>query len=163
MCFIKIQKILSVLIVFNYLQAHAINDNCQKWFDKLNLKKDQSCELICMTKPVDLSSFTCHEECDQLCGSQRQEVTYSVLKTYGLTDDEIKICDKTPLICVQAYLLSWKAEKNCLNLYSKSKTNDESDACRHFVWSIFLAKELGVDTAEKILNAHENNFLEAEE
>lgn len=157
------KKYLSIILLFLCLQAHAISDDCQKWFDKLNFKKNKSCEITCKTEPVDLSSFTCHDECDQLCNSPNQEISYSLLKTYGLTEDEIKICDKTPIVCVQAYLLSWKAEKTCLSIYSKSKTNDESDACRHFVWSILLAKEFGADTAEKILNAHENNSLEPEE
>ena len=43
------------------------------------------------------------------------------------------------------------------------RVNDESDACRHYVWAILLAKNLNLKNAEIILNAHENNPLEPED
>ena len=58
---------------------------------------------------------------------------------------------------LRAYRQSWKAEKLCLTLYRRSETNDESDACRHFVWSILLQQELGSDFASQVLNAHEKS------
>jgi hypothetical protein len=35
------------------------------------------------------------------------------------------------------------------------ETNDESDACRHFVWAALLTNEFGSDFAQQILAAHE--------
>ena len=51
--------------------------------------------------------------------------------------------------------MSRKADKLCLTLFEDSHTNDESDACRHFVWAILLYKEFGLNFSQEILNAHE--------
>ena len=55
------------------------------------------------------------------------------------------------------------AEKLCLKIYPASRTNDESDACRHYIWALLLIKELGLDFTQKILESHESNPKEPEE
>jgi hypothetical protein len=60
-----------------------------------------------------------------------------------------------PIKTLKAYQLSWKAEAQCNEIYSQSRHNDESDACRHFVWAATMSKELGKDFASKVLAAHE--------
>ena len=58
---------------------------------------------------------------------------------------------------IKAYKLALSAEKLCLTIYKTSASNDASDACRHFIWSALLYRELGPTLSQKILNAHENN------
>ncbi len=62
-----------------------------------------------------------------------------------------------------AYQLTWKAESLCEDLYPTSATNDESDACRHFVWAALLANEFKREFAEKVLYAHEQEPTQPEE
>lgn len=59
-------------------------------------------------------------------------------------------------------MLSWKAEKICHQIYLKSDTNDESDACRHYIWAGLLNFEFGQADANQILDAHEQNPLSPE-
>lgn len=108
-----------------------------------------------------MNTFDCPTECEKLC--KASDVPYSLLKAYGLTDDEIKICDVDPSICLKGYLDSLRAEKICLSIYPASRTNDESDACRHFQWAALMADDIGKVNAEKILTAHENNPREPTE
>ena len=58
---------------------------------------------------------------------------------------------------LKAYKLSHDAESACSELYPSSQTNDESDACRHFVWAALLQNELGTEFASEVLVAHELN------
>lgn len=145
-----------ILTLLFSLISFADRSDCQNWFNKMNLAKDKSCVSKCELGSVDMATFSCRIECSKLCKIKSSN-DYNLLKQYGLTDDEIKICDESPLKCIEAYKLSWDAENICLTKYYSSRTNDESDACRHFVWSILMAKNLGSDFSEKILNAHENN------
>ncbi len=87
----------------------------------------------------------------------------NVLLYYGLSRDEVTFCSSNALTCLKAYKLSWRAENLSIQIYPKSTTNDESDACRHYVWAILLSRDLGSADAESILNAHENNPSEAED
>ena len=64
------------------------------------------------------------------------------------------------LICLKAYKLTWTAESLCKEIYSFSDLNDETDACRHYIWAFLLSKEVNIKNAEAILSAHENNQLE---
>lgn len=143
----------SLLISF---QCFGSSTECEKWFKSLNLRQGPGCMVKCSISPVDMSNFDCPVDCDKFC-KKTEEINYSILKKYGLTDDEIKICDKEAMTCIKAYKMSLEAEKTCLEVYPASRTNDESDACRHYVWAILLANSLGVEKASSILNAHENN------
>lgn len=58
----------------------------------------------------------------------------------------------------KSYKLGWTAEKLCSQLFKESSTNDESDACRHFIWSALLYKEYGLDFSTTVLNAHEQDL-----
>jgi hypothetical protein len=136
-------------------QANA--NTCQDWFDKITIKND--CESDCRTSKIDMSSYLCRNECEKFCKNQDDIIKkYDLLIQYGLSKDEILLCNNNKILCVNAYKLSWKTENICLTLYNKSKINDESDACRHFTWALLLAQNLGSELAEKILTAHENNI-----
>ena len=58
---------------------------------------------------------------------------------------------------LSAYRLTWKAEKLCRFLFKKSRTNDVSDACRHFIWATLLYKKFGSEFSRKVLDAHEKD------
>lgn len=107
-----------------------------------------------MTALTDMSTFTCPQECEKLCANLSLEDNKNY---YGLTDDEVKFCKENKVKCLKAYKESWNAEKLCLSIYPVGDMNDESDACRHYVWAILLSREIGEKDSETVLNAHENN------
>lgn len=132
---------------------------CEAWFKKLNIQNSKNCESLCLVADTDMSSYMCPEKCESLC-KKKPEVTENF---YGLTEDEIKFCKENKIDCLKAYKESWRAEKICLTIYPVSDVNDESDACRHYVWSILLIQSIGNKKAEIVLNAHENNPREPKE
>ena len=149
------------LNIFSSSNAYATSAVCEDWFNSIKIKKD--CVSECVVAPINMSNYLCHGECDKLCDQLNNTDVYYLLKKYGLTEEEIHLCESNKLACIKAYQLSWDATNLCLKIFSNSRTNDESDACRHFSWSILLAKNLGLEFAEKILNAHENNPKEPAE
>ena len=135
--------------------ANATSAICEDWFKSVKISKN--CLSECLIAPINMSNYLCHNECESLCEQLNNTSTFYVLTKYGITEEEIYLCESNKLSCIKAYTQTWEADKICLKIFHKSKTNDESDACRHFTWSILLAKSFGIDFAEKILNAHENN------
>ncbi|MBN8535991.1 MAG: hypothetical protein J0M15_02970 [Deltaproteobacteria bacterium] len=121
----------------------------------LKIKGTSECLSKCFSAETNLSTFMCPNECKRLC--KATEDSFGLLKYYGLNSSEISFCENNKVKCLNAYKLSWDAEKLCLKIYSNSRVNDENDACRHYVWSILMAKDLGTDVAESILTAHEDN------
>lgn len=154
----KVEIFLTIFIVTLSADASV----CSDWFSAKKIQKGDGCEMACSIAPVDMSSFACHNECSKLCKSG-DDISYSLLKMYGLTEDEINICDKSPIDCITGYKDSLLSEHLCEQIYFKSRTNDESDACRHFAWSMYMSNSLGTDRALAILNAHENNPREPSE
>ena len=123
------------------------------------------CESVCRTSLTDMSTYSCPNECDNLCkllNQSKKDDEKDQLNFYGLTDDEVQFCASNKVTCLESYKLSWTAEKLCEQIYSQNRVNDESDACRHYVWAMYMAKDskVGPSNAESILNAHENNPLE---
>ena len=145
--------IITVFLILPTLQASA----CEEWFNSLKIKKDSECESNCRTVEVDMASYMCNHQCDVLCKNTPKKPSENY---YGLTDDEIKFCKNNPVKCAKAYKQSWITEKLCLDIYPYSDMDDESDACRHYVWAILLSREIGTKDAETVLNAHENNSKE---
>jgi hypothetical protein len=91
--------------------------------------------------------------------ASRQERRISFFKISdlypGLTPAEKALAAEKPIDSLKAYRLSWKAEEICLKEFPRSASNDESDACRHFVWATLLSRVLGAEAAQSILDAHE--------
>ncbi len=141
-------KVFGLLFLIN-VPAFA----CDDWFKKLKITDSKDCESKCVIAGTDMSSYMCPERCESLC---KKKVPGNV-SIYGLTEDEIKFCTENKIDCLKAYKESWNAEKICLSIYPVGDTNDESDACRHYVWSILLSRTIGEKKAEDVLNAHENN------
>jgi hypothetical protein len=113
-----------------------------------------------------MGTFDCGNQCDDFCKvSSGAEFLFQLSDLYpGLTKSERALAAQEPVKTLRAYFLSWKAEGLCLKLYTSSGHNDESDACRHFVWAVVLNDDLGKDFARKVLTAHEDEpeQLEAE-
>ncbi|KHD87887.1 MAG: hypothetical protein OM95_11440 [Bdellovibrio sp. ArHS] len=144
----------------------AIGDDCLDWFKGTGIKPAKDiCLVDCSIAPVDMGDFMCRDRCDEFCKvSQAKETLFKLSDLYpGLTSAERALAAEDPAKALGAYRLSWKAEELCHNLYAKSKTNDASDACRHFIWAGLLTNSYGKDYALKILNAHEQDLLQPKE
>lgn len=144
-----------MLLIPNYLWA----DRCREWFDRAKIKKNEDCVLNCAIIRVDMGTFHCHSRCPEFCKATKKEhFIFKLSELYpGLTAQEKALSSKEPLKMLIAYRLTWKTEKLCLELFLANKTNDESDACRHFIWAALLQKEFGTEFSIKILNAHEQD------
>ncbi|MGZ6479529.1 MAG: DUF6973 domain-containing protein [Bdellovibrionales bacterium] len=130
---------------------------CETWFKKAKIKIGPGCELKCAMQENDMSNFHCTEECEDLCKTPiKEQLIIGLADLYpGLTDAEKALAALDPLKTLKAYQLSWNAESQCNEIYAQSRHNDESDACRHFVWAATMSKDLGKDFASKVLSAHE--------
>jgi hypothetical protein len=109
-------------------------------------------------------TFTCPNQCDELCNaSEKEKYLFKLSELYpGLTMAERALASQEPVKTLKAYQLSWRAESMCLKKYPTSSHNDESDACRHFIWSSLLTKEFGREFTEKVLYAHEQEPTQPE-
>ena len=132
---------------------------CEDWFEKTKLKPGKDCLIKCASANVDMDTFVCSSICDELCKSSKKEkFLFQLSDLYpGLTNEEKAFCTKEPVKMMEAYRLSWNAEKICGKLFPSSQTNDESDACRHYVWAALFYKEFGLEFSSKVLNAHEQD------
>ena len=156
-------KFLFIFSLIFILFSHNVNaENCDDWFKESKININDSCLLNCLAYPVDLGTYMCHNKCTDLCHkSPYENWIFEISDLYpGLTLEERALVAQYTTKMVKAYQLSAKAENLCLKLYPQSKTNDESDACRHFIWSALLHKELGADLTVKILNAHESEPMQ---
>lgn len=135
-------------------------DDCLSWFKETEIKTaTENCLIDCSVAPIGMGNFSCRNRCDEFCKvSQMKETIFKISDLYpGLTSAERALAAQEPIKTLSAYKLSWKAEEICHSAYPKSKRNDESDACRHFVWAGLLTKEHGKDFALQVLNAHEQD------
>jgi hypothetical protein len=139
-------------------------DVCSKWFSDNKIKFGPNCLSTCASSIVDMDSFQCPMDCAKLCKeSATTDFLFEISDLYpALTTSERALISKEPMKMLKAYQISWKAESQCKQLYQSSKTNDESDACRHFVWAGLLTKEFTRKFAEQVLDAHEQEPVQSE-
>ena len=104
-----------------------------------------------------MGTLGCHAECSYLCESSgAEDFIFKISDLYpGLTEAERAIVAQDPMRATKAYSLSLEAEEHCHKVFPSSRTNDESDACRHFMWAGLLYAEFGHSFSEQVLNAHE--------
>ena len=151
---IKLCLLILFLIYFPLRELEA--KVCQTWFESAEIKKGENCLIDCSILKTDMGTFHCPNLCANLCKiSSKEHLIFNISYLYGLTAQERALSAKYPKKMLKGYQLSRQADKLCLNLFKTSRTNDESDACRHFVWAILLYKEFGLDFSKKVLNAHE--------
>lgn len=151
--------VLGLIFVSHYSYA---SKECEDWFGKSSVTKGKECLIGCAVIPVDMGTFSCANECDQLCQEDYATSSmFSLVSVYpGLTVQERALATQNPTKMLTAYKLSWKVEELCLKLYRASVVNDESDACRHFIWAGLLTKEFGSSFASAVLSAHEADAQE---
>jgi hypothetical protein len=140
------------------ISGEAKAEVCDRWFEKSKLVAGPSCLGECVALPVGMESFDCPLACPDLCKrSLGTKFGFNLAHLYpSLTDAERVLFADDPGAAAQAYYLSWRAEKSCNGLYGSSRTNDESDACRHYVWAALLRRDLGLDRSRAIMDAHES-------
>ena len=137
--------------------AIALTDECQTWFDIQDLEKGEDCLIECSIAETDMGTFHCSEQCDVLCRNHLKNQIYLVFSNIypTLTPNERQLVTKYPKKMLTAYRVRWEAESLCLGIFDENGLNDESDACRHFVWAALLYKNLDLELSQKVLNAHE--------
>lgn len=143
-----------LIVILFYSIILKADSSCSDWFNSLAVSQKPDCVSLCNVAKVDMSTFLCHQKCESLCKKADSE------NYFGLTESEIAFCKDNKINCLKAYKLSWDSEKICLSIYTFSDMNDESDACRHYVWAILMSREIGIKDAETVLNAHEENSKE---
>ena len=151
------------IVAFN-LYSVALSNDCVRWFDNAKIKKDKDCILKCSSTAVGMDTFDCPSKCDKLCKIPKKNVFLLLLSKlhFGLSEAERNLISKYPDRMYNSYLESWNAEDLCGRLYSESATNDESDACRHYIWAALLYKKFGNEFSSKVLDAHEQDEKQLE-
>lgn len=154
----KIRGLILILTFIIGSTARAEDSICEKWFKKSGIDvKSKSCLLDCAVHSVDLGTFSCHDNCEEFCKVPVPEkVIFEMVDLYpGLTPAEKAIAAKEPQKTLQAFYMSYKADLLCAGIFDKSGWNDESDACRHFLWAAFMTEGFGQEFTLSLLNAHE--------
>lgn len=152
-------------LVFFCFGSPLFADVCDEWFKGTGVAFGEKCLLSCASSITGLRTFRCPEDCARLCKENLgTNALFQLTDLYpSLTDAERALASKYPVKTLKAYQLSLAAESQCLLLYRSSELNDESDACRHFLWAGLLHQEFGRDFAEEILYAHEQEPGQPEE
>lgn len=148
-----------ILVCSFFLNSARAND-CLGWFLKSGLApKAEDCELKCSITPVDMGTFSCTSQCESLCSKNVAEQILSYIPR--LTEGDRLIISKMPYEAYKVFLAKERVDKLTNKIFKKSRSQDESDAFRHFVWSVLLAQELGVDKAKSFLIAHEQDSTQS--
>lgn len=74
----------------------------------------------------------------------------------SLNAEEKKLVNDKPIEAAIGFYDALLAERKAEEFYPNSKKNGPSDAFRHYVWSGFLVRDIGEDSARKFLSAHES-------
>ena len=147
-----------VILVSLHVPFAANAGGCLLWFQKSKLTPGPTCFASCAAIPTGMATFNCTLGCKEFCEKPTftKNILHGLSQLYpSLTPAERAFASSKPAQALKAYNLSRSAEKICKKIFLTSDVNDESDACRHFVWAGLLRKELGVSTAKKVLRAHE--------
>lgn len=129
---------------------------CTVWFNSLKIVTQSGCESYCSIAMTDLSTFVCKSKCDKLCSDLIPSNQSLTILNPVLNKSEQDLAKKFPIDSLAAYRLSFKAESLCAEIFLKSLNDDESDACRHFMWTYLMSQQINSGFAKKVLAAHEN-------
>ena len=67
-------KIVAIIFLFSFIViCQSSLAGCKDWFVKLKIDKNENCLAKCATAKVDMSSFECHDKCDDLCELPKNE------------------------------------------------------------------------------------------
>lgn len=150
----------SVILVFS-ITSHASQPSpeCVSWFKSEKIKPGiKDCELKCATTKVDMGTFHCPNQCDDLCKmSTGSNGAGDFIYYPGLTPTEEELVKKNPKEALIVFLQKTRAEFSSARNFPKQTFNDEGDAFRHYIWAGLITKELGPERAQAYLDAHEDN------
>lgn len=147
------------LIILLFARLSTGND-CLGWFINSGLaSKSSECELKCAVTPVDMDTFSCTNDCQQLCSKDLSEQILNYVPR--LTEGDRIVIAKMPYQAYKVFLAKEKINKLAGNIFKKTQRKDESDAFRHFVWSCWLAEEIGLEKAKIFLMAHEQDSTQS--
>ena len=145
--------LLSSLLLFSKI-SHS--QECLGWFLSSGLAgKTSDCELKCIVTPVDMGSFLCPNSCEELCSKSAAD--HLLKYAPRLTEVDKTVVSKMPYEALKVFVEKERADNLTEKVFKSPSKNDESDAFRHFVWSVLVAKEIGEDKAKIFLNAHEED------
>jgi len=93
--------------------AARSSSDCQSWFDAQHLNpSDKECLSACVTSEVDMSTFSCHDECDQLCTTKIMLASCKIKQT-AISCDFYQTCLENVFACGEdGYPLSY-GKKYC--------------------------------------------------
>jgi len=154
---IRLYLLISSFLISNLAMGTSPHPDCVVWFNSEKIKAGtKDCELSCATLKVDMGTFMCPDQCEELCSTKTDESLLAKFILYpGLTPAERRLAAKNPKNALTAYRLKNIAEKSTSRHFPDQNLNDESDAFRHFLWAALLTKELGKVRAKEFLDAHE--------
>jgi hypothetical protein len=132
---------------------------CKAWLNRAKIKAGaKDCELSCATLMVDMGTFMCPNQCEELCISNQEDSLLAKFVLYpGLTPAERNLVAKNPKDALTVYKQKKIAEKSTSLRFPDQNLNDDSDAYRHFLWAALLTRELGRARAKEFLDAHETD------
>jgi hypothetical protein len=147
--------ICSLFVVTN--AAAEPDADCVAWFSRAKIKTGtRDCELSCATLMVDMGTFICPNQCEELCSTRPAGPLIAKFIFYpGLTPTEKNLAAKNAKDAFTVYKQKNIAEKSTSRYFPDQNLNDESDAFRHFLWAALLTKELSKVRAKEFLDAHE--------
>ncbi len=141
-------------------QAYA--NDCLDWFLKAGLAaKMDDCEIMCAVTPVDMGTFSCPSQCENLCSKSVTEQILSYVSR--LTEGDKVVIAKMPLESIQVFEAKEVVDKLTSRIFKKEGKNDESDAFRHFVWSVLIAQKIGAEKAKTFLDAQEEDSTQSKQ
>jgi hypothetical protein len=153
------------LLLFTGFSQNVFSDVCDKWFEKLRLKPGPDCLAECVIADVGMASASCPQGCARYCRENLAvNFIFNSSELYpGLTVMERALVSKDPVAAAKVYKAKWMAEQATLGLLQRNLPNDESDACRHFIWAALMVDALGEQKAKEFLSAHEQTEAEPAE
>jgi hypothetical protein len=160
-----VRLLIAALLLGNAELLSAMPLYCSDWFAAARVRPGLMCMLDCMAIRTSLTTAICPNWCADLCELNFGGVAFfEISKLYpALTMSERALVSEFPWEMTRAYAYSWKAERLCLTIYKGSTANDESDACRHFVWAGLLTSHFGPRFSVTVLDAHEDTLLQSVE
>jgi hypothetical protein len=156
---------LILFMLFVGISTAANSAECDDWFKNSKISpSDKDCLIKCTSIGTSMNTFYCPKECKTLCNTSiKEKILFKYAYYPGLTDQEKALVAQYPEDAIKVFQQMLLAERRTGKYFPKGLVDDESDAFRHFTWACLLEKEIGIDQAQKFLDAHEANARQTQE
>ena len=133
--------------------------DCEKWFFGTGVEPGSNdCLPRCASSSVGMDSFTCPQECKELCKIYLPSYIVDELTfAYSLQKAEKNLIAKYPKDALSVFLAKREAIDSTKRIFKRNGHNDESDGFRHFMWSGLVTHKIGEERARLFLDAHEQD------